>query len=156
VNEYLQPSERLIEALKKFEGFRSEPYRDVAGVLTVGYGETKNVRFDDAPVTETEACLMLRAEVIQIADAIRQMVTVPLTQGMFDGLCSFAYNLGTGALAKSTLLAKLNGGDYVGAAKEFARWVHAAGKPQSGLIKRRAMEAGWFLEHLQHPQLTNV
>lgn len=75
---------------------------------------------------------------------MRRNVKVPLSQGQFDALTSFTFNLGAGALASSTLLKKLNAGDCAGAQKEFGRWVHAGGEVLQGLVRRRAAEAKLF------------
>lgn len=69
---------------------------------------------------------------------------VPLTQGQFDALVSFAFNCGSLALSTSTLLKKLNSGDYEGAASEFMRWIHAGGKTITGLQRRRLLEKRLF------------
>jgi len=72
------------------------------------------------------------------------MITVPLTQHQFDALVDWTFNEGSGNLASSTLLRKLNDGDYAGADAEFARWVRGGGRVLPGLVKRRALEATWF------------
>ncbi len=77
--------------------------------------------------------------------AVNRLVTVPLTQNQFDALISFVFNLGIGNFRTSTLLKKLNAGDYTGAAKEFPPWVRADGKQLPGLIKRRDAEKALFL-----------
>jgi lysozyme len=75
---------------------------------------------------------------------VRRLVKVPLEPHQFDALVSFAYNCGEGNLGKSTLLEKVNGGDFAGAAKEFARWNKGGGKVLAGLTRRRASEALLF------------
>jgi lysozyme len=85
-------------------------------------------------------------DVEHFAYQVNDAVTYPkLTQGMFDALVSFTYNLGVGNLRKSTLLRKLNEGDIRGAAAQFMSWTHAAGKQMPGLVRRRAAEESLFL-----------
>jgi lysozyme len=75
---------------------------------------------------------------------VKRLVKVPLAQGQFDALVSFSFNVGLGALGSSTLLRKLNAGDYRGAAAEFPRWNKAGGKVYEGLTRRRAAERSLF------------
>ena len=138
-------SENGINLIKEFEGFRSEPYQDVAGVWTNGYGHTHGVTQDTPPVTEEEAVLNLQDDLFQAEDGVDTYVTVPLTDNQFDALVSFTYNLGIGSLEHSTLLRKLNAGDYAGAADEFGKWVYAGGRMVNGLIARRAKERELFI-----------
>jgi lysozyme len=77
-------------------------------------------------------------------DAVNRLVKVPLTQGQFDALASFVFNLGEGQFSKSTLLKLLNAGSYDGARDQFKRWVYDNGKVQPGLVKRRMGEAERF------------
>jgi lysozyme len=141
----MKASERCIAQIKHFEGFRPTPYRDSVGVLTIGYGETRHITPVDA-ITESEADLMLRAHCAELGSEISALVHVSLTQGQTDALIDFAYNLGAAALGKSTLLEKLNEGDYETAANEFDRWIHADGKVLPGLVRRRRIEREWFTE----------
>ena len=136
-------SETLVLFVKQMEGFRSVAYHDVAGRLTVGYGEAEGV-VPGQVVSEQEADLMLRGTLSEVAEQVRKAVTVDLTQGQFDALCDFAFNLGIGSLTRSELLALLNAGDYSGAAEQFPRWCLASGKVLPGLQKRRAIEQQWF------------
>lgn len=138
-------SERCIAAIKAAEGFRATAYRDVAGVWTIGYGETAGVKAGDT-ITEAEADHRLRVRVVVCAFDVQQLVRLPLTQGELDALIDFEYNLGRSSLAHSTLLAKLNAGDLAGAAAEFPRWSNAAGHQVAGLLTRRMQERGWFLQ----------
>jgi lysozyme len=76
--------------------------------------------------------------------AIKRLVNVPVNQLEYDALTSFTYNEGPNNLASSTLLKKLNQGDYDGAANEFPRWIYAGGKPSEGLRTRRLAEQALF------------
>jgi GH24 family phage-related lysozyme (muramidase) len=132
-----------LDLVKRFEGLRLAAYQDSAGVWTIGYGHTGNVR-PGQRITEAQAEQLLRKDVAWAEDAVRKNVDVPLSQGQFDALVSFTFNLGSGALQRSTLLKKLNAGDYAGAQAEFGRFVHAGGRVLPGLVRRRADEAALF------------
>lgn len=146
----MNTSSNGIELIKGFEGFRNKPYKCPAGVATIGYGSTyyadgTEVEMDDKPITSTEAESLLRHSLKGYEASVQKLVTVALTQGQFDALVSFVYNLGAGQLKGSTLLKKLNSGDYKGAAAEFDKWTHGGGKVLPGLVKRRAAEKALFL-----------
>lgn len=121
------------------EGYRGEAYKDVVGVPTIGYGETKGVKMGDK-TTPDRALVQLLSSANKHADAIRQCIHVPLYQHEFDAYVSLAYNIGTGAFCGSTLVKKLNAGDYKGACAEIKRWNRAGGKVVKGLVKRREAE----------------
>lgn len=143
-------SDNGINIIKEFEGFRSKPYKDIVGIPTIGYGTTsingKPVTMSTPAVTESYATELLVDHVRGTELIIEKYVTVPLTQNQFDALVSFAYNVGNGALRSSTLLKKLNSGDYIGASREFDRWTRAGGKVSSGLVRRRKLEKELFLK----------
>lgn len=132
-----------LDLIKSHEGLRLSAYQDVVGVLTIGYGHTSNVKPDMA-ISEQEAEDILRRDVASFEKAVNDLVTAPLNQNQFDALVSFAFNLGHGALERSTLLSKLNARDYAGAAAEFDRWINAGGKPWPGLVRRRKEERELF------------
>ena len=136
-------SEAGLALIRQFEGLRLSAYRCPAGIATIGYGSTAGVQMGQTiPAERAEE--LLREDVRQFEAAVSRLVKVPLTQDQFDALTSFAFNLGTKALEKSTLLRLLNAGDYSGAAAQFDRWVYASGKKLSGLVKRRAAERALF------------
>jgi lysozyme len=136
-------SQSGIDLIKRFEGCKLKSYLCPAGVWTIGYGHTANVRKNQI-ITSEQASAMLMSDLLQFERAVNAMVAVPLKQGQFDALVSFAFNLGSGALAGSTLLRKLNSGDYKGAADEFPRWNKAGGKVLEGLSVRRRAERALF------------
>lgn len=113
------------------------------GKWTIGFGVTEGVT-ESTVWTRAQADEAFRRELEKHEAAVNRLVTVELTQPMFDALCSFSYNCGTGALQGSTLLKKLNGGDYEGAAQQFARWNKSQGLVVAGLTRRRAAEAALF------------
>ena len=139
----MQISKAGLDLIKQFEGLYLKAYRCPAGVPTIGYGHTAGVAMGQT-ITQQQADDYLRRDVRQFERAVARLVSVPLTQGQFDALVSFAFNLGEGALAQSTLLRLLNAGDYAGAAAQFDRWNKAGGRVLPGLVRRRAAERALF------------
>lgn len=133
------------EIIKKAEGLKLKPYLCPAGVLTVGYGHTGNVK---GTITEAEAEALLKADLLKFEEAVLKHVRVPLKQHQFDALVSFVYNVGTGAFANSTLVKLLNQGKYKEAADQFPRWNKSNGKVLPGLVTRRAKERELFLNNV--------
>ena len=140
----METSKLLFEKLMEFEGCQLEAYFDEAGVLTIGYGHTKDVREGDR-ISEYWARELLRED-IEKAQAQVVKLGVCRTQGQLDALTSFVFNLGIGRLRKSTLLRviKRQGSDEE-IRREFMRWVYAGGKKMPGLERRRSWEAERFL-----------
>lgn len=136
-------SDAGLALIKQCEGFRADAYRDAVGVWTIGYGHTRNVRAGDR-ITPAEGEALLRADLATAGDDVSRAVLVPLCQGQFDALASFVFNLGGPALEGSTLLRKLNAGDYAGAAAEFPRWCRAGQRVLPGLVARRTAERALF------------
>ena len=146
----MKTSDMGLSLIKSFEGFSSKPYLCPAGVPTIGYGATyypdgRRVTMQDRPVTVAQATDMLRSMLASYEAGVSRYVQVPLTQGQFDALVSFAYNLGLSALKGSTLLRLVNARDYAGAAAQFVRWNRAGGKVLPGLTRRREAERVMFL-----------
>jgi len=140
----MKVSNNGINLIKRFEGLELKSYKDSVGILTIGYGHTHAVKAGDV-ITGEQADAFLRED-LQVAElTVNTNVKVKLTQGQFDALVSFVFNLGSGNFVKSTLIKKLNAGDYAGAADEFSKWVNAGGKKLPGLVKRRAAEREVFL-----------
>ncbi|HIH8965321.1 TPA: lysozyme [Serratia marcescens] len=138
-----------IELIKRFEGLRLKAYQDSVGVWTIGYGWTQPVDGKKVgpgmQIDQATADRLLKCGVVQYEQGVNQLVKVKITQGQFDALVSFAYNLGLQSLSTSTLLQKLNDGDKQGAADQLGRWVNAGGKRLDGLVARRAAEREMFL-----------
>lgn len=132
----------------EFEGFSALAYRCPAGVWTIGYGHTKGVKPGDT-CDELQAMVWLIEDLEDAEAAIRMLVKVPLTQGQFDALASFTFNLGIKRLAESTMLILLNTGRYKLAAKQLHLWVNAGGKRLEGLVRRRAAEADLFMRGIE-------
>jgi len=133
-----------IDLIKQFEGCRLKAYLCPAGVWTIGYGHTGGVNKGDV-ITEDDADDLLRADLVRFERSVLRLVRVPLSQGQFDALVSFAFNLGGGALQRSTLRQKLNRGDYEGAAEQFMKWTRAGGRVLAGLVRRRQAEYELFV-----------
>ena len=133
-----------IDLIKKWEGFRSKAYLCPANVWTIGYGHTKNA-YKGQCISKAEAEQLLKKDLEYFERNVAKLVTVELTQGQYDALVSFTYNVGVGALAKSTLLGLVNQGKFGAAADEFGRWVYANKKKLPGLVKRREEERKLFL-----------
>lgn len=145
----MQTSEKGIAVIKQFEGCKLTAYQDSVGVWTIGYGWTQPV--DGKPIRagmtikQETAERLLKTGLVSYESDVSRLVKVGLTQGQFDALVSFTYNLGSKSLSTSTLLRKLNAGDYAGAADEFLRWNKAGGKVLNGLTRRREAERALFL-----------
>ena len=138
-------SEEGMELIKDCEGCRLESYEDVAGVLTIGYGHTGKNVVPGMKIDQKIAEMLLANDLTTSEKAITNLVKVKLNKNQLAALVSFVFNLGFGNLQKSTLLLKLNKGDYVGASQEFVKWNHAGGKINNGLTIRRLKEKELFL-----------
>jgi lysozyme len=138
-------SDQGIELIQRFEGCRLGAYKDAVGVPTIGYGHTHGVKMGDH-ITHQEAEQLLVEDVSIFEKCVNEMFGVTeLTQGQFDALVSFAFNLGCGALRKSTLRKRIESGNPVLAAREFPKWCHAGHRKLKGLVRRRAAERELFL-----------
>lgn len=142
-------SDKGIALLKRFEGLRLKAYQDIGGVWTIGYGHTSaagGMKVNKGlTITNEQAEQLLKSDLERMTyPVIRRLVKVPLTQGQFDALSSFIYNLGEGQVSSSTLLRLLNNGDYIGASNEFGRWVYANSVKLDGLVRRRNDERELF------------
>ena len=137
-------SDAGIDLIKHYEGLQLNPYLCSAGKPTIGYGHTGPDVVFGKTITEADADKLLREDLHFAERGVETYTHVPLTQGQFDALVSFAFNLGVGAMRDSTMLKKVNASDFEGAAAEFGKWVHGGGRVLPGLIKRRAAEAVLF------------
>lgn len=135
----MQISEKGIKLIKFYEGFKQSSYRCPAGKWTIGFGSTKGVK-RGMGISEAHATTWLIRDANEAADAIARLVTVKLTQDQVDALISFIYNLGIGAFTESTLLKKLNEGDYAAVPNELNRWIYSGDNVLPGLVYRRKAE----------------
>lgn len=131
--------------IKRWEGLRLKAYRCPAGVLTIGYGHTGEDVIPGMKITVSRAAALFDKDIAVFESgvtSIAESAGVELTQGKFDALVSFSYNLGIGALRRSTLWRKASvNPDDPTIGYEFRRWTKAGGKILPGLVKRREQEA---------------
>ena len=139
----MQISQEGLALIKKFEGCELEAYKCPAGVWTIGYGHTKDVKEGDK-INKDEANYLLQEEMIEFESYIDDMVEVELNQSQYDALCAWVYNLGPSNLGSSTLLKVLNEGKYEEVPQQIKRWNKANGEVLTGLIRRREAEALLF------------
>ena len=147
-------SEEGARFIARFEGFRAHLYNDPAGNCTIGCGhlvhhgpidgsEPEEFR---AGITEQRAIALLQEDARRAADEVNRSVVVRLTQPQFDALVSFAFNVGTGNFRRSSVLARLNAGDYAAVPGELNQWVRAGGRELPGLVRRRRAEGALFTD----------
>jgi lysozyme len=157
----MQTSLKAIELIKHHEGVRFKPYRCPALLWTACVGHVlypeqakipmaERMNFplrpeDNRVWTKDEVDAILKADLARFEKGVATYCPVPLTQGMFDALVSFSFNVGLGTLQRSTLRSKLNRGDKAGAAEELLKYCMAGGKILKGLQNRRIDERAMFL-----------
>jgi len=129
---------------EQFEGCRLTAYQDQVGVWTIGYGHTGSDVAPGLTITQAQAQALLLQDVNGAVDCVNNSVQVKLTQGEFDALVDFVFNVGAGAFKNSRMLRALNAGDFAGAASQFVLWDHAGGVAVPGLLRRRQAEAVLF------------
>lgn len=142
----MKPSANAYNLVKASEGLKLAAYPDPGSggaPWTIGYGSTHGVT-KGMTINLAEAQARLVLDIEAAGNVVESARTVPVNQNQFDALCDFVFNLGTGNFKASTLLKKLNAGDYAGAAVEFPKWTKASGKVMPGLVKRRAAERELF------------
>lgn len=136
----LSLSAAALVGLLLHEGYRGEAYIPVPGdVPTIGFGTTGGVKMGDRTTPE-RALQRALADVQKFEGALKRCVSVPLHQHEYDAYISFSYNVGSAAFCRSTLVRKLNAGDYSGACAELLRWTKAGGRELPGLVRRRQDE----------------
>lgn len=138
-----------VDAIKGHEGLRLVAYLDSVGVWTIGYGDTGPDVVKGLAITKEQAENRLRKRLAEFEGYVNKAVKVKLTQNQFDALVSLVYNIGPTAFNNSTLLRKLNAGDYIGAADQFLVWnkgrVGGVLQVIKGLANRRREERELFL-----------
>ncbi|WP_407965181.1 lysozyme [Bartonella sp. C271] len=138
-------SKSCLNYLKKWEGLRLHAYQDASDIWSIGYGHTekagKPIVFEGMVITEKKAETMLLSDLRQYERAVEKAVYVNLSDEQFGALVSFCYNIGIAAFQNSTLLKKLNKGDYESVPIELKKWTKVGGKRLKGLVHRRAAEA---------------
>ena len=139
-----------VDLICNFEGLELKAYDDGVGVWTIGYGTTKypngiRVKKGDTCTLE-QAKAYMQNDLKAFEQTVNSAIKVPLNQNQFDALVSLAYNIGSTAFKNSTLVKRLNEGNYNAAANQFNVWVNAGGKRMQGLVNRRAAEKALFLK----------
>ena len=146
----MQASQKGLDLIKRFEGFRSKPYLCPAGVPTIGYGSTYyqngvKVKLTDPAISEEAAEQLLKINLVHYERGVDSMTKDHINQTQFDALVSFAYNVGLVNYKNSTLLKRVNANpNDPDIEKQFMRWVRAGGKVIKGLIVRRNAEAALY------------
>jgi lysozyme len=147
----VKTSQKGIDLIKQFEGFRSKAYQDVVGVWTIGYGFTDGVKPGDT-MTRVEAEIRLVRELEPYEQAVLAACTLPPNQHQFDALVCCAWNIGIAGIRKSSMIRAHNRGDFQAAARAFSLWNKAGGKVWPGLTRRRAAEAALYLTPVEMPK----
>lgn len=141
----MKTSNKGVALIKEFEGRKLTAYLCPANVWTIGYGHTtaagSPIVRQGMRITEEEADAILRRDLVRYENGVERLVKVPLNQSQFDALVSFCFNVGEGALGKSTLLRRLNRGEYDSVPSELMKWTRGGGKELPGLVRRRRAEA---------------
>lgn len=148
----MKTSNNAIELIKQFEGLRLISYLCPAGVATIGYGHTRNIKMG-MKIDESQANILLGMDTLECEKIISKYVKAELNQNQFDALIDFVFNIGETKFKNSTLLKKLNDGNYNDAANEFLKWnkaydpVKKIYRELSGLTKRRIREKELFTKN---------
>lgn len=121
-----------------FEGLRTQAYRDAVGIPTLCYGETRGVKMTDKR-TVNECKEMLEERLLEFHEGVQKCIKAPMSDNRRAAVVSFAYNVGTGALCRSTFADRLNRGDP-NACDELLKWTKAGGRELKGLVNRRQAE----------------
>lgn len=140
-------TEEGLNLIKRFEGFSHTIYICPAGYPTIGYGHVMLAHEREqfaAGITQAEATELLRKDVRIAERAVLRLISVPLTDGQFDALVSFTFNLGAGALQRSTLRLKVNRGEHESVPDQLIKWVWAGGTKSKGLYYRRKSEINLY------------
>jgi len=139
-----------LELLKQWEGLRLSAYKDAGGIWTIGYGHTSAAGtprvYQGMRISEPQAEEILTRDLVQYERAVEGNVKVPLNDNQFAALVAFTYNVGVSAFKRSTLLKKLNAGDYDAVPVEMMKWTRAGKKRLKGLENRRAAESGLWVK----------
>lgn len=133
-----------LNLIKDFEKFTPSKYKDAKG-YSIGYGHYILPGENFSTITQAQALALLAKDVLIAESAINRLVKAPLNQSQFDVLVSLVFNIGSGNFSTSTVLKRINAGDYAGAAAAFAMWNKSDGEVKQNLIDRRAIERAHFL-----------
>lgn len=141
----MKVSEKGLNIIKESESLQLKAYKCPAGILTIGYGHTGPDVLPGMTINQVAADVYLKLDCAVAEHAINRLVKIPLNQNQFDALVSLVFNIGTGAFQRSTLLKRINEGDFGAASDEFLKWTKSKGKELPGLVIRRNKERNLFL-----------
>jgi lysozyme len=157
----MKVSDKCIHMIMHHEGVRSKPYQCPALLWTIGVGHVIDPQHAKVPMADRkqlpipagwdrvlsndEIMDILKKDLNRFEQGVERLIKVPLTQGQFDALVSFSFNVGLGNLQNSTLRMKVNRGDFEGASEQFLVWTKAGGKVLKGLVTRRTDEQALFI-----------
>lgn len=133
-----------VDMIKFYEGYKAKAYKDIGGVLTIGYGHTGHDVIESQVITESMADTLLKFDMEDAEKCINEAVKTRLNDNQFSALVVLTYNIGSGSFLSSTLLKCLNRGDFKNAALEFLRWDKVNGSEIKGLLARRRAEQDLF------------
>lgn len=146
-------SSKGIALIQEFEGFMPNWYADPVGVRTIGYGWTHALPDHfSPPLSKGKAALLLRSTVLSYSECVSKRLKTEVNQNQFDALVSFTYNLGCGAMKRSTLMRRVNARRFDDVPAQFARWNKAGGRVLRGLTRRRHAEAKLFATPVDDPR----
>ncbi len=140
-------SECGLALIMEFEGFADKIYECQGGKLTIGYGHVMSrgeIAKFSAGISKVQAIELLRQDVANAEQSVTRLISADITPWQFDALVSFTFNVGAGALQRSSLRRRVNAGQHEQAAREFMRWIFAGGRKLEGLIRRRKAEADLY------------
>lgn len=130
--------------IRRFESCELTCYKDIVGLLTIGWGHRTMLPLGTA-ITQAEANRLLDSDLTETCTHVKALLTMDLTDNQFSAIICLVFNIGVGNFKTSTLLKLLNGGGFNPAADQFLRWDHAGGKEVPGLLRRRQAERDLFL-----------
>ena len=141
----MKASEECLNAIKGFEKLELKAYKCPAGILTIGYGHTQGVKVGQV-ITEAQADVLLKGDVLNVENSLNKL-NLDLTQGQFDAIVDFCFNLGVWKFLSSTLyrMIAIHASD-TNITAQFRRWVYAGGKVLKGLQKRREWEVQQWIK----------
>ncbi len=132
-----------LKLIKEYEGCKLKAYLDAVHVWTIGYGHTGGC-YGGRVITQEEADELLKSDIESFEEQVDNLIDIVVNENQYSAIIAFVFNLGAHAFKNSTLLVKLNEGDFAGAAKEFLRWNKAGGLAMPGLTRRRQAEKDLF------------
>lgn len=137
-------NDKGIDLIKTFESCKLKAYKDIVGILTIGYGHTGGIAKEGVEIDQSTADALLCEDLDRFEIGVTKCLKVKVNENQFSAMCCLAFNIGLGNFKSSTLLKLVNSGDFSEAAGQFDRWNKAAGQVVSGLTRRRKAERELF------------